>query len=96
MIMSEMGMDSNLICLYKNFLKQLRRYCFFDRYVSEDYMMALRGVIQGDAISLLVAALARVVWATELEHLAITPGQAIKADANVDDSYIVTYSKVDL
>jgi hypothetical protein len=29
MIMSEMGMDSNLICMYKNFLKHLRRYCFF-------------------------------------------------------------------
>ncbi len=28
--------------------------------------------------------------------MAITPGQAIKADAYVDDRYIVTYSKVDL
>jgi ribonuclease HI len=31
-----------------------------------------------------------------LEHLAITPGQDIKADAYVDDRYIVTYSKQDL
>jgi hypothetical protein len=96
MIMSEMGMDSNLICLYKNFLKQLRRYWFFDKYVCEDHMMALRGVIQGDAISLIVAALALVVWATELEQMAITPGQTIKADVYVDDRYIVTYSKTDL
>jgi hypothetical protein len=45
---------------------------------------------------LIVAALALVVWATELEHLAVTPGQNIKADAYVDDRYIVTYSKQDL
>jgi ribonuclease HI len=96
MIMTEMGMDQNLICLYKNFLKQLRRYWFFDNYTSEDSMSALRGVIQGDAISLIVAALALVVWATELEHMATTPGQDIKADAYVDDRYIVTYSKQDL
>ena len=96
MMMKEMGMDSSLICLYKNFLQQLRRYMFYDSYVSEDYMSALRGVIQGDAISLIVAALALVVWATELEHSAITPGQAIKAEAYVDDRYIVTYSKQDL
>ena len=96
MVMTEMGMDSNLICMYKNYLKQLRRYWFFDNYVSEDYMTAQRGVIQGDAISLIVAALALVVWATELEHLATTPGQSIKADAYVDDRYIVTYSKQDL
>jgi hypothetical protein len=59
-------------------------------------MTALRGVTQGDAISLIVAALALVVWATELEHSAVTPGQSIKADAYVDDRYIVTHSKLDL
>ncbi len=96
MIMSEMGMDHNLICLYKNFLKQLKRYWFFDNYTSEDAATALRGVIQGDAISLIVAALALVVWATELENMSTTPGQTIKADAYVDDRYIVTYSKQDL
>ncbi len=59
-------------------------------------MCALQGAIEGDAISLIIAVLGLVVWATEIASMSTTPGQRVKADAYVDDKYIGTHSKQDL
>ncbi len=67
MVAREMGLPLSLLRLYEDLYKRMERHVSIGKWTSESSIIATNGVIQGDAMSLLWAAIALVVWVLRIE-----------------------------
>jgi hypothetical protein len=80
-----MGLPRSLLTMYKSLYAGMERHICIDKWTSEEAIVASNGVIQGDALSLLWAALALTVWVTRIQ----TRCEGIETKVFVDDRYLI-------
>jgi hypothetical protein len=88
-----MGIPSWLCQFYQNFLGRLQRHFIFGGFFNPSPCLALCGVPQGDALSLVWAAVGLSVWALLMERnpFSLNDRFSSTAMAYVDDRYVLAY-----
>ena len=80
-----MGLPRSLLRLYGELYKRMERHVSIGQWTSMEPILATDGVIQGDALSLLWAAIALTVWATRIEGSC----GGVETKVFVDDRYVM-------
>jgi ribonuclease HI len=92
-ISEHMGIPVWLCSFYKNYLGRLQRYFLFGGFFNPTPCSALCGVPQGDALSLVWAAVGLSVWANLMERTSSPTFDRFNSSAlaYIDDRYVLAY-----
>jgi hypothetical protein len=92
-ISEHMGIPAWLCTFYRNYLGSLQRYFMFGGFLNPSPCKALCGVPQGDALSLVWAAVGLSVWANLMERTSSVPFDRFNSTAlaYIDDRYVLAY-----